>query len=248
MDRKSFILYQSYEEQINCLSNEEKGILLSAIFEYSRTQNISQELPFGANLVFLGIRAGLDRDHEKYTKICERNKENAKRAGRPKKIQSISEKSHNDNDNENGNGNENKNDNDIDNGNGIGNGNGNDIAQANAPLDNAPHSSAPTALRETPSLKEEEKEELILKGIPEEYISEREERASEFARKTKRSTYSVIVEWWESDKRGSKWNNGRASPVSSLPSSHERSYDIDDFFAASLRRSYEEFDEKYGVD
>ena len=89
---------------------------------------------------------------------------------------------------------------------------------------------------------------IYLKGVPSEYIEEREERASEFARKMKRSTYSVILDWWESDKNSAKWNGGRASPTSSLSSGYERSYDLDDFFAASLRRSYEEFDEKYGKD
>ena len=252
---KSFILYNNYLNQFRLLSMEDRGRLITAIFEYADDQTILTELSDLAKMAFSCMKDTLDRDREAYIAKCAKNAENGRKGGKAKKnifsenserLKNEANQAYNDNDNGNGNCNENKNDNDIDNGNGIGN--GNDIAQANAPLDNAPHSSAPTALRETPSLKEEEKEELFLKGIPEEYISEREERASEFARKTKRSTYSVIVEWWESDKRSSKWNNGRASPVSSLPSSHGKSYDLDDFFAASLRRSYDEFDAKYGKD
>ena len=36
--------------------------------------------------------------------------------------------------------------------------------------------------------------------------------------------------------------------VQSSSKGHEKSYDVDDFFEASLKRSYEEFDKKYGTD
>ena len=255
---KSFVLYNNYINQFRLLSMEERGHLITAIFEYADNQTILTELSDLAKMAFSCMKDTLDRDREAYIAKCAKNAENGRKGGKAKKnfFSENSERLKNEanqayNDNDNGNGNENKNDNDIYNGNGIGNGNDNDndIAKANAPLDNAPHSSAHATLRETPYLEKREKEELIyLKGVPSEYIEEREERAAEFARKMKKSIYSVILEWWESDKRSSKWNIGRGSSSSSLPSSHGKSYDLDDFFAASLRRSYDEFDAKYGKD
>ena len=241
---KSFILYEDYEDLIVMLDITDRGALLSAIFAYAARQEMPQELSPVAMMAFVCIKNNLDRDRESYRERCEKNAINGAKSHKGS-VPNGNKRYPYDNDNDNGNENDNDNDNDIDNGNGIGN--GNDIAQANAPLDNAPLT--PPPLRETPCLEKGEKEELIyLKGVPSEYIEEREERASEFARKMKKSTYSVILEWWESDKNSAKWNGGRASPTSSLSSGYERSYDLDDFFAASLRRSYEEFDEKYGKD
>ena len=247
---KSFVLYNNYINQFRLLSMEERGHLITAIFEYADDQTILTELSDLAKMAFSCMKDTLDRDREAYIAKCAKNAENGRKGGKAKKnfFSENSERLKNEANqayNDNGNGNEN--DNAIYNGNGIGN--GNDIAQTNAPLDNAPHSSVPATLRETPSLEKREKEELIyLKGVPSEYIEEREARAAEFARKMKRSTYSVILEWWERDKHSAKWNRGRASPVPSLPSSHDKSYETDAFFEASLRRSYEQFDERYGVD
>ena len=243
---KSFILYEDYEDLIVMLDISDRGALLSAIFAYAVRQEMPQDLSPVAMMAFVCIKNNMDRDRESYREKCEKNAINGAKSHKGS-VPNGNERYPYDNDNGNENKNDNDNDNDIYNGNGIDN--DNDIAQANAPLENAPHSLGSTTLRETPYLEKGEKEELIyLKGVPSEYIEEREERAADYARKTKRSAYSVILEWWESDKRSSKWNNGRTSSSSSLPSSHGKSYDLDDFFAASLRRSYDEFDAKYGKD
>jgi len=240
LERKSFIMYQSYEEQINCLPPEERGLLFSAIFEYFRTGELSEPLPFGANIIFIGIRSGLDRDHEKYEKMCERNKENAKKAGRPKKIQSIFEKTDNDNENDNENENDNDNDNENDNGNGNGNGDENEAKE--------PQTAPPTLAPKTPSkkeIREEEKEELINAGVPLEYIEEREERLTEYAKKEGKSFPEVVMDWWKKDEASFKRRRERKEKNAAFHSK-EKSYDTDAFFEASMNRAFEEFEKKYG--
>ena len=238
MERKSFVLYQSYEEQINCLQPAERGLLFSAIFEYLRTGEISEPLPFGANIIFIGIRDGLNRDLEKYEKMCERNKENAKKAGRPKKIHSISEKSYNDNDNEN----ENDNDNDNDNVGENDNENGNETtAPKSAPLS----ASAPQTEKEK---REAEKRILIAAGVPLEYIDEREKRGAEFSKKQKKSFIDVFMEWWDKDKASfERKREFESVNGNGALHSKEKSYDTDAFFEAALKKSYDEFEKRYGT-
>lgn len=45
--RKSFILYQDYEEQLNLLSDQDAGILLKAIFRYENGEKIDLCGPVG---------------------------------------------------------------------------------------------------------------------------------------------------------------------------------------------------------
>ncbi len=98
---------------------EDRGKLITAIFEYSRVGSVSVELSPIVQMAFSIIRDTLDRDHEAYLEKCRRNAENAKKGGRPKKDMapdsekterffSKPKKPDNDNDNDN--------DNDTDNG------------------------------------------------------------------------------------------------------------------------------------
>ena len=84
MDKNSFLIYLDYEEQFNLLTDEEVGQLMRAIIKYEKTGNMPK-LDGMLKMAFSFIKTQLDRDREKYNKKCEKNKENAKRGGRPKK-------------------------------------------------------------------------------------------------------------------------------------------------------------------
>ena len=80
--KKSFILYFDYRQHLELLSDAEKGSLLMALFDYSE----SGELPgFDGTLrmAFSFISAQMDRDAVKYEAICERNRANGTKGGRP---------------------------------------------------------------------------------------------------------------------------------------------------------------------
>lgn len=106
--KDSFILYNSFYEPIKTLKNEQLGKLFRAIFNYTINDEITQEDDI--LIAFMFIKNQLDIDNEKYLKICERNKMNGQKGGRPKKPKkpnglsgnpTIPKKPDNDNDNDN---------------------------------------------------------------------------------------------------------------------------------------------------
>ena len=84
MDKNSFLIYLDYEEQFNLLTDGQIGQLMRAIIKYEKTGEIT-ELDGMIKMAFSFIKTQLDRDREKYKKKCEKNKENGKKGGRPKK-------------------------------------------------------------------------------------------------------------------------------------------------------------------
>lgn len=80
--KDSFILYEEYYEPIKMLSTQDKGLLLTALYEYHMTGTII-ELPAAAKILFQFIRQRMDYNQEKYREVCERNKANGSRGGRP---------------------------------------------------------------------------------------------------------------------------------------------------------------------
>ena len=88
MDKSSFLIYLDYEEQFNLLTDEQVGQLMRAIIKYERTREIPQ-LDGVIKMAFSFIKTQLDRDREKYEARCEKNRENAKRGGRPKKANGL---------------------------------------------------------------------------------------------------------------------------------------------------------------
>ena len=82
--KKSFVLYLEYKENLEMLTYEQKGILLDMIFEYCASGIIIEADPI-IKMAFLFIKGQLDRDNEKYQKVCERNRKNGQLGGRPKK-------------------------------------------------------------------------------------------------------------------------------------------------------------------
>ena len=82
-DKKSFVLFNDLKEPVNNLSDMDAGKLFKAIFEY-QNGGMSQDLPASAEMAFLFIKQQLDRSTEWYESICERNRINGAKGGRPK--------------------------------------------------------------------------------------------------------------------------------------------------------------------
>ena len=82
--KKSFVLYIDYWQHLELLTIEERGELLTALYDYVRTGALP-DLDNSLKMAFSFIRAQLDRDAEKYEAICERNRTNGEKGGRPPK-------------------------------------------------------------------------------------------------------------------------------------------------------------------
>lgn len=80
--KDSFILYNKYEEIFDQLSDEDGMKLLKAIFEYSKTGKCILDGVLKA--VFIPIKQDIDCNNEKYDTVCERNRLNGLKGGRPK--------------------------------------------------------------------------------------------------------------------------------------------------------------------
>ena len=81
--KNSFILYNSYAEQINLLDDAECGQLFKALFAF----NASGEKPSlsgGAMMAFSFITSQMSRDAEEYEKVCEKRREAGRRGGEAK--------------------------------------------------------------------------------------------------------------------------------------------------------------------
>ena len=83
MDKNSFVLYASYQEHISLLTMEQRGVLLTAIIDYVAGQDLPQ-MDGMTLMAFSFIRSDLDRNEEKYAKVCETRREAGKMGGRPK--------------------------------------------------------------------------------------------------------------------------------------------------------------------
>lgn len=81
--KNSFVLYSSYMEQINLLSMEQRGVLLTAIMAYEGKGEIP-EMDGMTLMAFTFIKADLDRDAEKYQRTCEARRSAGLLGGRPK--------------------------------------------------------------------------------------------------------------------------------------------------------------------
>ena len=81
-EAKSFVVYDDIYELLDALTDEEVGQLFRGMVKYHMT---GEEPDFSGalKLAFIPVRQGIDRNAEKYTKRCEKNRENiAKRWGK----------------------------------------------------------------------------------------------------------------------------------------------------------------------
>lgn len=81
-EKKSFLVYMDYKQHLQLLSDEERGKLFMALFDYA---SLGETPKFDGMLkmAFSFIKAQMDRDAEKYEAICERNRANGIKGGRP---------------------------------------------------------------------------------------------------------------------------------------------------------------------
>lgn len=107
--KKKIIFYTDWKDTFDQLPDEKAGQLIKFIFAYVNDEDPSTD-DLLINAVFASIRNQLKRDLKKYEAVCERNRKNAKKGGRPKTqknpkkptgISGIPKKPDNDNDNDN---------------------------------------------------------------------------------------------------------------------------------------------------
>ena len=88
MSKKSFLLYVDALTVLNELNDEQAGQLFKAITNFQNGTELNpfnDPSEFGLRMAFLPFKNQFARDAEKYNGIIERNKENGKKGGRPKK-------------------------------------------------------------------------------------------------------------------------------------------------------------------
>lgn len=81
--KKGFILHLDSLSVLDILTDEQAGKLFKAIRNY----NLGDEpdLDLSLSIAFLPFKNQFQRDSEKYERTCERNTENGKKGGRPRK-------------------------------------------------------------------------------------------------------------------------------------------------------------------
>ena len=83
-DKTSFVLYSSYEEQLDMLTDEQAGKWIKGLYVYHRTGEKQCDDPMVAMLLsFTGHQ--MDIDARKYAESVERRREAGKKGGRPRK-------------------------------------------------------------------------------------------------------------------------------------------------------------------
>lgn len=83
-EKKSFLVYHAWRQQLSLLTDEQRGQLLMAMIDYSEFGK-QPELDDITNMAFSFISMQMDRDMEAYKDKCNTNQENGKKGGRPKK-------------------------------------------------------------------------------------------------------------------------------------------------------------------
>lgn len=84
MDKKSFILYSELIHTIKHLPDKDAGMLFKMILNYVNGIEYKTDDTL-LKIAFEPIKQNLQRDHEKYEKYIQKQRDNGKRGGRPKK-------------------------------------------------------------------------------------------------------------------------------------------------------------------
>ena len=78
--KNSFVMYTDYQEQLELLTMEQRGYLLTAIMAYVSGDQMP-EMDGVTKMAFSFIRADIDRDNEKWKKTVEARKEAGHKGG-----------------------------------------------------------------------------------------------------------------------------------------------------------------------
>lgn len=81
--KESFKLHNDYYEMIKELPTNQKGLLMTAFFEY-QINGVEIDLPPLARVIFKFVKKNFDYETSKYQEVCQRNKANGSTGGRPK--------------------------------------------------------------------------------------------------------------------------------------------------------------------
>ena len=81
--KNSFVLYTSYQKQLDLLTMEQRGRLLTAIMAYV-SENDLPDMDGATEMAFSFIQSDLDKNAEKYQQTIESRREAGKKGGRPK--------------------------------------------------------------------------------------------------------------------------------------------------------------------
>lgn len=91
-EKKSLLLYYDYKSHFDFLTDEQLGRLIRSMLEYE-VDGIYPEFDEPIlKMTFSFIRSNLDRDREKWVKMCKTNKENGGKGGRPRQQNEQQEK------------------------------------------------------------------------------------------------------------------------------------------------------------
>lgn len=82
--KKGFVVYHSYRECLEDLSDEEVGILFKAMLSYSETGEMP-DMPKPLKVAFRFIKQQMDANKEKYIEKCNKRSEAGAKGGRPRK-------------------------------------------------------------------------------------------------------------------------------------------------------------------
>lgn len=80
MAKNAFVVYRDWWALIEPLSLEERGILLTAMFQFHENPEVEIEGSVTVKAVFNFMRQTFSRDTAKYAEKCRRNAENARKA------------------------------------------------------------------------------------------------------------------------------------------------------------------------
>ena len=78
-ERKSFIFYYDWWDIFEPMTQTQKGDLLTGIYDYVRKGTEPNYSELGMQIAFNVIRNTLNRDSEKYEKICKQRSEGIKK-------------------------------------------------------------------------------------------------------------------------------------------------------------------------
>ena len=90
-NKKSFLFYQSWKTQIDILDDSELRKFINNLISYHDDGEVVLESKED-KLLWNGVLPALEVNNLKYQKTIERNRENGKKGGRPKKVAAESEK------------------------------------------------------------------------------------------------------------------------------------------------------------